>query len=62
LGVAFPLIAPQRPLAARLSSFASLRTISPSSSASAHRIAVMHLGKIVEYTDKQTPFTNPLHP
>jgi len=27
-----------------------------------HSIAVMYLGKIVEYTDTETLFTNPLHP
>jgi oligopeptide/dipeptide ABC transporter ATP-binding protein len=27
-----------------------------------HHIAVMYLGRIVEYTDKKTLFTKPLHP
>jgi oligopeptide/dipeptide ABC transporter ATP-binding protein len=27
-----------------------------------HHIAVMYLGRIVEYTDKKTLFTAPLHP
>ena len=27
-----------------------------------HRIAVMYLGRIVEYADQKTIFTNPLHP
>ena|SRR5271167_1228915 len=27
-----------------------------------HRIAIMYLGRIVEYADKETVFKNPLHP